>query len=406
MKLHELKQKRANIASEMRALHEKIGDNSWNEEQRGQWDAAKHELDKLDSAIARAEDLRRLDDDFIQNNEPEHRNDPQTSDEERRAAAFEKLVRQGFGELTPEEKRAVKEIRAQGIDDGEGGKTKGGYTVPRQFRNRVIEKMKAYGGIANVCQILSTANGQSIDWACSDGTAELGVMIGENEATDESDISFTAVSLGAKKMSSKIIRVSNELLQDSGVDMNAYLASRIAQRIGRGEASQIITGSGTGKNVKGLANWVTKTTAQAGASLTWEDLLALKHSIDPAYRNSPKFRFAFNDNTLMTISAMKDSQGRPLWLPDIVGVTPATVLSVPYVIDQGIADADENEKFIYCGDFDRFVLRRVAYMTLRRLTERYAEYDQVGFLAFHRFDCLLEDTAAIGALTGAASAVK
>ena len=39
-------------------------------------------------------------------------------------------------------------------------------------------------------------------------------------------------------------------------------------------------------------------------------------------------------------------------------------------------------------------------MTLKRLVERYAEFDQTGFLAFHRFDCVLEDTGAIKALVG------
>ncbi|EJD6358490.1 TPA: phage major capsid protein, partial [Escherichia coli] len=48
----------------------------------------------------------------------------------------------------------------------------------------------------------------------------------------------------------------------------------------------------------------------------------------------------------------------------------------------------------------RFIIRRVTYMELKRLVERYAEFDQVAFLAFHRFDCVLEDVAAIKALTG------
>jgi len=133
-------------------------------------------------------------------------------------------------------------------------------------------------------------------------------------------------------------------------------------------------------------------------------MLALKHSIDPAYRNGPKFRWAFNDNTMKAISAMEDNQGRPLWLPDIVGVAPASVLNVPYVIDQAIDDIDAGKKFLYCGDFNRFILRRVTYMTLKRLVERYAEFDQTAFLAFHRFDCVLEDTAAIKALVGKAAA--
>ncbi|ENC8743594.1 phage major capsid protein, partial [Escherichia coli] len=50
--------------------------------------------------------------------------------------------------------------------------------------------------------------------------------------------------------------------------------------------------------------------------------------------------------------------------------------------------------------FNRFIIRRVTYMELKRLVERYAEFDQVAFLAFHRFDCVLEDVAAIKALTG------
>ncbi|NBJ37259.1 phage major capsid protein, partial [Serratia fonticola] len=58
------------------------------------------------------------------------------------------------------------------------------------------------------------------------------------------------------------------------------------------------------------------------------------------------------------------------------------------------------KKFVYCGDFDRFILRRITYMTLKRLVERFAEYDQTAFLAFHRFDCVLEDASAIKALTG------
>ena len=129
---------------------------------------------------------------------------------------------------------------------------------------------------------------------------------------------------------------------------------------------------------------------------------SLKHAIDPAYRGGPKYRWAFNDGTLQVIEEMVDDQKRPLWLPDVVGGSPATVLGIPYVIDQAIDAAAASKKFIFLGDFNRFIVRRVSYMTLKRLVERYAEYDQTAFLAFHRFDCVLEDTAAIKALVGKA----
>lgn len=114
MKLHELKQKRNTIAADMRALHEKIGDNTWSDEQRTQWNAAKQELDALDAQITREEELRRIDLDTVVANEPEQRggqDNPDAQQAERRAAAFDRYLRSGFGGLSQEERQ---ELRAQG----------------------------------------------------------------------------------------------------------------------------------------------------------------------------------------------------------------------------------------------------------------------------------------------------
>ncbi|EIX4511076.1 phage major capsid protein [Escherichia coli] len=404
MKLHEMKQKRNTIATDMRALHEKIGDNPWTEEQRGEWNRAKSELDALDERIKREEELRAMDQQFVSDNEHEQRDElskprQENNGEELRAAAFDKFLRFGFAELNGEERQALKELRAQGITQDD----KGGYTVPTQMLNKIIDSMKAYGGIASVAQLLNTSTGQDITWSTSDGTTEEGELLAENTTATEGDVTFGTAILGAKKLSSKIIRVSNELLQDSGVDIESYLAGRIAQRIGRGEAKYLVQGSGTGSPVqpKGLVASVTGTVSAASSTtFTWKEMNALKHAIDPAYRGGPKYRWAFNDATLQVIEEMEDGQKRPLWLPDVAGGTPATVLGIPYVIDQAIESIGQGKKFIFLGDFNRFIVRRVSYMTLKRLVERYAEYDQTAFLAFHRFDCVLEDVAAIKALAG------
>lgn len=406
MKLHEIKQKRNAVAVEMRTLHDKIGDATWTDEQRTEWNKAKTELDKLDDQISREDQLRSLDQSFVDSQQEEQRqnlnNNSGENGAEKRTAVFDKWMRNGASELSPEERKVLREFRAQGVAPDE----KGGFTVPETFLNRVVEQMKAYGGIAGVSQIMDTSDGTTINWPTADGTNEVGELLGENTETSEEDTEFGSADLGAKKLSSKIIRVSNELLQDSGIDMEAYLSRRIAERIGRGEARYLINGSGTGSPLqpKGLAASVTGTIATKSASaITWKEILALKHSIDPAYRRGSNFRLAFNDDTLKLISEMEDGQGRPLWLPDIVGVAPASVLNVPYVIDQEIASIGAGKKFMFCGDFNRFIIRRVRYMILKRLVERYAEFDQTAFLAFHRFDCVLEDASAIKALTGKGS---
>ncbi|HDR1156751.1 TPA: phage major capsid protein [Pasteurella multocida] len=399
-KLHELQQKRRNIAVQMRQLHDEIGENVWTDEQRGKWDAMQSELDGLDSHIQREENLRSLDKSFVQEQDPEQRRDEsQPSKEQSQQRAFNALLRRGFTEASKEEQELLKEMRAQGVGTGD----KGGYTVPKEFQARIVEQMKAYGGLAEISQLITTSDGREITWITADGTSEEGELIGENTAATEQDVSFGSASLGAKKLSSKIIRVSNELLQDSAINIEAYLAQRIAERIGRAEAKYLVKGTGTGSPAqpKGLDTSVTGTTQAAVASkVDWKDVNALIHSVDPAYRGAGNTRLLFNDSTLKALKEQVDGQNRPLWLPSIAGVTPATILGYQYAIDQGVDGIGSGKKFIFFGDFNRFIVRRVSYMTLKRLVERYAEFDQTGFLAFHRFDCVLEDVSAIKALTG------
>ncbi|ACQ68065.1 phage capsid protein [Candidatus Hamiltonella defensa 5AT (Acyrthosiphon pisum)] len=286
MKLHELQQKRQTIATDMRALNEKIGDNAWTDEQRTEWNKAKTSLQSLDEQIAREEELRQLDQAIVDERADEQRKSLDKSNPEhegeRRTAAFEKFLRCGLGEMSSEERQALRELRAQGTTPDD----KGGYTVPKVMLNKIVDSMKAYGGIASVAQILMTSDGQPITWSTSDGTAEEGELLAENTAVSEGDVTFGTASLGAKKLSSKMIKVSNELLQDSGVDIEGYLAARIAQRLGRGEAKYLVQGSGAGTPLepKGLEASVTGTTNTAAVDkFTWQEILALKHSIDPAY---------------------------------------------------------------------------------------------------------------------------
>ncbi|MGA3888711.1 phage major capsid protein [Ralstonia nicotianae] len=411
MTLAELKQKRAKIAAEMRSLHDNIGEAAWNDEQRSRWEAMRADLKPLDEQIAREEELRSAEQRFVESNADDLARQARqaaaaaaagtgaATDDERRSAAFGRFLREGLGELSAEERRALQELRAQGASAPD----KGGYTVPRTFLAKVVEQLVTYGGIASVMQNLTTDGGEPIDWPVALGVEEEGELLGENDSATEDDIDFGSGSLGAHKLSSKVIRVSNELLGDSSIDMEAFLAGRIASRIGRAESRLLVQGTGAGKPLqpRGLAASVaiTKNTANA-AKLTWQEVNTLIHAVDPAYRNAPMYRLAFNDQTLQVLEELVDANGRPLWLPGLDSSAPPTILKRQYVIDQAIDDIGAGKKFMYGGDFNQFILRRVRYMAIKRLVERYAEYDQVGFLAFHRFGCVLQDASAVAALVG------
>ncbi|NWO11739.1 phage major capsid protein [Chromohalobacter salexigens] len=406
MTLHELKQKYNAIAKDMRALNDDIGDTAWTEEQRGQWQKMKGDLDALRDKIEREEQLRDADQRFVEESEEEQRQraeqeergDAGTQDEQR-AEAFNAFMRHGLQEMSVEQRQLLREMRAQGTSPGEAG----GYTVPTTFLARVQETMQDFGGIAAISQILNTDSGNPIEWPTSDGTGDMGELIGENQQTGEQDVEFGMDQLGAHKLSSKVIRVSNELLQDSGINMESYLGGRIGNRLGRAEAHYLVkgTGAGTPTQPKGLEASVTGTVNTAAATkVTWQEINSLVHAVDPAYRRASGYRLAFNDNTLKQIEEMVDSNNRPLWLPGVANAAPSTVLNREYTIDPGIADIAAGAKFMYGGDFKQFLIRRVRYMILKRLVERYADFDQTGFLAFARFGCILQDTAAIKALVG------
>ena len=408
MTLQQLKELYAQKSAEMRSLHESTGDEAWTGEVRAKWEAMKVDLKALKEKIEREEELRENDQSFVEERarSGNHGAQPQpelTGADAEQRSAFDAFLRRGTEPLTAEQRSAVFAMRAQATNPNEAG----GFTVPTTLQARVIESLNTYGGIAAVCQLLNTDNGAPIAWAVSNGGEEEGELIGENKQANEKDVEFGMGTLGSYTISSKIIRVSEQLLQDSGIDMEAFLAGRISKRCGRTRNRLIVQGTGAAETPeapaqpKGLEASVGQGAMTASANkFTWQEVNSLIHSVDPAYRAAPKFRLAFNDKTAQALEEMVDGNNRPLWLPGIDSDRPATILKQQYVIDQAIADIAAGKKFMFAGDFNELILRAVRSLTLKRLVERYAEYGQVGFLAFLRFGIVLQDTAAIKALAG------
>jgi HK97 family phage major capsid protein len=128
----------------------------------------------------------------------------------------------------------------------------------------------------------------------------------------------------------------------------------------------------------------------AATSIGSADLIALEHSVDPAYRS--RARYMLSDGALKSIKQVLDKYGRPLWQPSLVAGTPATINGYAYTINQSMDNTvTATKNSVLFGDFSKFVIRRVRDMQVLRLDERYADYGQVGFIAFSRVDSNLVD---------------
>jgi len=299
--------------------------------------------------------------------------------------------------------------------------SQGGYVVPNGFSNMLEEAKKWFGGIEGVVDIFRTETGNPFPWPTMNDTANEGEIIGQNVQVNQQDVVFGQQTFGAYIGSSKLVLIPLALIQDSYFDLDALVARLLGTRLGRLYNSKCTTGSGTGEPTGivtaavAAGNTVVFPTGQT-TSITYNNLVDIQHAVDPDYRNDPSTRWMFSDNVLKLLKKLVDGQNRPLWQPgltasfrdgaavDMVAAKPM-ILDSPYVINSKMATPAANANSILYGAMKNFKVREVAGgTTVMRLTERYADYLQVGFLAFQRFDSNLIDAGTHPIAVGVQSA--
>ena len=196
--------------------------------------------------------------------------------------------------------------------------------------------------------------------------------------------------------------VSLELLQDSSFDIEGFVTRKLGERLGRAISAAFTTGDGNDKPNGVVTAAASGKVASATTALTFDELLDLKHAVDPAYRING--RWMLHDSVLKYIKQLSigTTDARPLWQPSVIVGEPATIDGDPYVVNQNMASSlTASAKTVLYGDFTNYWIRRARDITLFRLNERYAEYYQVGFMAFMRVDGDLMDTTAVKVLSQA-----
>lgn len=294
-------------------------------------------------------------------------------------ALLDKWMRGGDRAMSAEDWAAIRNTMSTTTD------SQGGYTVATEVASTVLDALKAYGGMRNVATVIRTAQGNPMSWPTSDGTSETGEILAENASATDADPSFGTKTLPVYKYSSKVVTVPIELLQDTSIDMEAFVRARIAQRLGRITNTHFTTGDGSSKPTGLIGAVSVGKTGAAGqtSSIIYNDLVDLEHSVDPAYRSGAKWMF--NDAILKLIKKLLDSQNRPLWLPDVAGNAPATILGYGYQINQDVATPAASAKTIAFGDLSKYVIRDCMSLTYYRFDDSaFAKKGQVGFLAFLR----------------------
>jgi HK97 family phage major capsid protein len=301
--------------------------------------------------------------------------------------AFSRYLAGGVNALDSEEREYMQRAHSTTVA------SEGGYLVPTTLQNQIISRMAYWGGIREAVTILNTASGNPIPWPTADNTAQKGRRIAENtQATNDRNFVFGSKALGSHTYTSDPIRIPNELLQDSAFNLEAFIGEEVGKLMGRILNEECTTGTGSGMP-QGLVTGSTLGVTGAAAAITFDNLIDLEHSLNRAYRQGGAFMF--NDATLKTLRKLKDNEGNYIWQPGTTGVAPASILGYSYFINEDMANVATAQKSILFGDFSKYILRDVQGVTVRRLVERYADFNQIGIIAYSRHDGGLMDTAAV-----------
>lgn len=391
-----LRERIAARAQEVRKLVE-ANNNGWKPEHQAAYDAGMAEIEDLKGQVTRLEATIAAD------------ADTQAAEAIAQAAGrkaasgkgsraeelYNKFLRQGDKAITAEEWREIRATMSTTTT------TEGGFTVQTEVARRVVDALKAFGGMRAAATVIQTSMGNDMNFPTSDGTAEVGELIAQNVTATGADPTFGSAAVVTYKFSSKIVAVPFELLQDSQIDVAAFVENRLTQRIGRITNQYQTTGTGSSQPFGVVARATLGKTGTTGqtTSVIFDDLVDLVHAVDPAYRAAPGVRWMMADSSLKVVRKLKDSQNRPVFLPGYDGLGGAmgdSLLGYPITVNQDVAAMAANAKSILFGDFSQYVVRDVMAPTLFRFEDSaYAKLGQVGFLMWHRSGGNLLDTAAV-----------
>ena len=265
-----------------------------------------------------------------------------------------------------------------------GTDSEGGYLVPDEYERTLVEALEEENIFRQLAKVIQTSSGdRKIPVVATKGTAS---WIDEEGAFTESDDSFGQVSIGAYKLGT-MLKVSEELLNDSVFDLESYIAREFARRIGAKEEEAFFTGDGSGKPLGILAaagGAQTGVTAASATAVTADELIDLFYSLKSPYRRNAVW--VLNDATIKAVRKLKDGNGQYLWQPSLVSGTPDTLLGRPVKTSAYMPVVAAGAKSIAFGDFGYYWIADRQGRSFKRLNELYAATGQVGFLASQRVD--------------------
>ena len=383
MNIVEMRNKRAKAFESAKAFIESHAvDGILSAEDSATYDEIEKDIKKYDEAIGRMERLEAMDAELskpVSTPITEKPVKPTEDTKKGRASdsyrdAFWNQARAKNGSISYEVRNALQE----GVD------SEGGYLVPDEFERTLVQSLENETIVRQHATVITTESGsRKIPIVTEKGTAS---WVEEEGIIPDGDDVFGQQQIDAHKVGT-IIKVSEELLNDSAFDLESYFSAEFTRRIGDKEEESFFTGNGVKKPLGVLADEggaeIGITTASATA-ITADDIVDLFYSLKAPYRK--KAIWVLNDATVAAIRKLKDENGQYLWQPALHDGDHETLLGKRIYTSPFMPELQAGQKSVLFGDFTYYWIGDREGITFKRLNERFADSGQVGFLATKRLD--------------------
>jgi HK97 family phage major capsid protein len=271
-------------------------------------------------------------------------------------------------------------------------------TVPTSFYDRLVAHLIESSAMLQANPtVLNTGSGESIQVPKTTAHSSAALVSPQEGGTiAASDPAFGQITLGAFKYGT-LIQVSNELLTDTGVDLEGYLAMQVGRAIGNAFGTHMVTGDGTAKPRGVVTDATLGITGGSGVggAFTADNLIDLHYSVIAPYRASSSCFWMLRDASVAGVRKLKDTGGAYIWQPSLVAGSPDMILGKPVVTDPNVAAVATSAKSVLFGDFSQYFVRLVSGVRFERSDDFAFNTDLVTFRALLRADAALVD------LTGA-----
>ena len=260
-----------------------------------------------------------------------------------------------------------------------------GYLLPQHLETKLVNAMNAISVLRPLCTEVTTTGDSALPIVCGHGKP---AWVPEGHPIPLVKDAFDRVNLNSHKLAA-IIRVTSELLKESAIDIEDYLAAAFADRLAVSEEEAFLAGDGVDKPLALIHQAKAGCTTEAAGGVSIEDVLNLIFSLPEKYRRNATL--LMNDNTLLQLYQQAMEQGKQLLFGNS-----DTFFGMPIVRCATMPDAAPGSTPILFGDFKQVYINNNGKRSIKRLDQLFIVNDHIGFLLGER----------VGIKLAAADAVK